>query len=770
MCKLLASQQVSKTKHPSVSHRFRTQSVRGIHVQLKSLILFLYFVNVFQMVSSLAMIDPPISLDNHPGGNIHFDIEAEALDLVVDHTGLVLYTSVVEHARQIKAVSKVFDFASLGLANANAKQSLIFLENRNQLNTLENFVLLGIYEYHISPETMSYEECPIYCASKMSRVVNTATDFFVLLKHFHFNRVWVHTKTSTQKVDGQLVYNIHLGSNMVYPRNTLSARDKVKIYTFHNNKKQLIPSIHELYSYYDSQSKSYWTEHPSQLHVAISTHLSVSVYIAENPLHLLTGDYKEQCPCMRLPSRSDTVFRDLITEYHHLSIQMDTIGLGLEEERVDKDNPKVGTLPALVYPFLAPERRKKPPNFRFHQQGDLNALIPTNTSADLLASSMIYYGATKIGPPIVLAMLKPTLTDLAKNLGAKLYDKLSPSEKIHEFVKISGLNLEYTNYSLVLEYDNLPAFSRNISLDMVLTHSLLKNLTLTNQIFANFLANEVEQILLGMASNQLTDKIDTTVPILGKVSKRKSFVLIDFYFSVYVDTKSITNYTAVSLPLTSSDDKLWGLKVPASFSTQPAQPGFLFPDDITDHRLADGCISAFLSNGPDLKSMCGTADFSDQRLIQLLTLSHQRIMLARGIGSILKISCSNERLLVHTLVQDILIFIVPHTCDLHMATEAGNIVKPAAATLTPASLFLRPKLLFSYDLYYILDTNSLQNVFIYVLLGFLILFVLLTAFLIVYACKRKVSVSVESENVSLSTLSQTTIRRASLPDHREQAL
>ena len=117
-----------------------------------------------------------------------------------------------------------------------------------------------------------------------------------------------------------------------------------------------------------------------------------------------------------------------------------------------------------------------------------------------------------------------------------------------------------------------------------------------------------------------------------------------------------------------------------------------------------------------------------------------------------------------------MIFLAPYTCDLHMATEAGNIVKPAASTIMPTSIFSRPKLLFSYDIDYELDNNSIRFIVLYVLLGLLILFILLSAFLTFYACKKKLNMSVESESVSLSTMSQTTLERSSLRDNHAQVL
>ena len=531
------------------------------------------------------VLENPISLNDHPLGIIHFDV-GSSLDLVVDNAGLVLYESSVEHTRQIKALSKVFDFAALGLANTNVQQSLLFLENRDQIMELDNFMLSGRFEYHISRVTMAYTECPIYCAAKSSEMIDTASGFYHMLKVHAFNSVWVKTRTFVDASQSSRSYEVRLGSDMIYPTNVLSVRDTPQVFIYHQEGKFAIDNIQDLYAYYDTQSSTYWTQHPYDLHASIDRTVSVSIYVPENPLHLLNKQYHEQCACYRLPSQSNIMFNDMISAFHHQQFQMVKMGLGIEQERLDTENPLVGTLPALVYPFLAPETRKThtTPNFVFKSVQDLNPLIPPQRSEDLLAST-IFYGVSKIGPPLVLAMLKPTLADLANRMEAKLYDKINPKEGVHEFIKVSGLGLQYTNFSLVLEYNNMPAFSRNISSDVVVTQTLLRNLTHTNEVFANFLTNEVEQILLNMAKSQIVDKIDTSVPILGKISRRKSFLLIDFYFSVYTDSTSVTTYQAVSIPLYSSENKLWNLDVPNNFSTQPSHAGFLFPEDISDQWM-----------------------------------------------------------------------------------------------------------------------------------------------------------------------------------------
>ena len=761
--KTLSTQQ---TRWPAFTQgRNRTLCFRSHIGKLGKLEFVLFLSIIFSLFTMVhpAILDKPISLSDQPLGSISFDIEGEALELVISSDGLVLYTSDIENARQIKAVSKVFDFASLGIATYNAKESLKFLSSQDQLNSLEDFLLLGQYEYHISAITMSYNKCPIYCASKMSKMIDNPVSFYKLTSHLMYNRIWVDTRTSVTESFGNVFYQIHLNNSMLFPKNTLSARDKVRMYTYHNYKKTEIYSIKEMYTYYEDMLGLYWTKNPYELHVAISRYSTISIYIPESPMHYVSSDYREQCACFRKPTRSATVFRELKNAYNLLEIQVEKLDLGIEKERVDSDNPQIGTLPALVYPFLAQEQRKenRVPYSKFYTLDDLLPLIPDDHNQDLLASGMIYYGATKIGPPVVLGLLKPTLADLAKDLGAKLYEKLSPTdESVHEFVKVSGLGLHSTNYSLILDYNHIDSFSRNITSNMIETQTLLENLTLTNEVFGSFLTDQVENVLLGMAQRQIPDKIDTNIPILGVLSRKKSFLLVDFYFSVFCTSRSITNYEAVALPHYVSENTLMALDVPKVFSTQPPHNGFIFPMEVQDQKLMDGCINSFLSTASDLDKLCGRTPFTHQRLVLLFTLKHQRVMLAKGMDAVLKISCPNEKLMVTTLLQDVLVFLVPDMCDIDLTTSAGLIVKPAAASsLSPSTLFLRPKLLFTYDMDYALSTDAMQTIFIVILSALIGLFLIAIGGLVYFVIKRKVSAElVDTPSLNLDTSSQLTIQ------------
>ena len=95
----------------------------------------------------------------------------------------------------------------------------------------------------------------------------------------------------------------------------------------------------------------YWADNPYELYASITPQGSVNIYIPESNLHLVTQDYQEICGCMRKPTYSSRLFRDLQFSFRTLLKQQNDVNLGIEWERIEKNNPQLGTLPALIQPF-----------------------------------------------------------------------------------------------------------------------------------------------------------------------------------------------------------------------------------------------------------------------------------------------------------------------------------------------------------------------------------------------------------------------------------
>ena len=691
--------------------------------------------------------DMPVDLTDHQG-TVTFQLNENELHLVHSYDGILLYSDTLNQARQIKAVSRTFDYASLSIANVNARESLKFLQYHNQMDTLENFKLAGHFEYHVSETVMTYRRCEIYCASKLSSLIDEKHKFYKIANRFQFERVWVQTNTVTKRFHGNTIYQIFLNHHMLYPKNTISTNQKIRVFHYHNNERQALTSIAEMYSYYDSPSQSYWTRNAYDLNVALSPSASVYVYVPESDLHLVNDNYKEQCACYRFPTRSASKFQMLKESHQKLQIQQNELKFGIESGRLNKQNPQVGTLPALVYPFLAQEipNKTKREKLDFLTMKDLNPLMPTNENQNLgLASSLIYFTAKNVGPPLLVHFLKPTLKKMAQRLGSKLFMKLSPQENaIHELVHVSGLNLTAENFTLVLDYQHIGQFSKNISSDISLTDTMLRNLTLTNQIFGTFMTNQVHNVLLHMAAAAVPGQIDTNVPILGVVSQQNSFLLVDFYFSVFEESQSVTNYQTAPLPHAIVDQEFLSLNIPRRFSTQPSQSAYIFPTADDKPQIIDACINNILGSAPfQMSQLCQYEKFSDRQLINLFSIDEQRIFYAQGLGCAIKIVCPNQKLKVFQLTKQILVFMSPAVCTVTMVTDAGLITIPSNDTiLYQSNLHIRPKMLFHYDLQNELGLDTKQTIILVILCVLVFLFILIILGMLYYVFHRQLAAAI----------------------------
>ena len=185
--------------------------------------------------------------------------------------------------------------------------------------------------------------------------------------------------------------------------------------------------------------------------------------------------------------------------------------IGLEKGRIDRNNPQMGTLGALIYPFLAPESLETTEHLQFVTKKDLNPLLPESMSQNLaMATSMLYLTGKTIGAPILLHFLKPTLKKLGEKLGGKFLNKIKPKHDIphNPFLSVSGLSFQTTNFTLVLDFQHLDQFSTNISTDIALSNYLVKNLTLTNSIFHQFVENELLDVLYYMARTNISSELE----------------------------------------------------------------------------------------------------------------------------------------------------------------------------------------------------------------------------------------------------------------------
>ena len=98
---------------------------------------------------------------------------------------------------------------------------------------------------------MQYSNCGLYCASKQANIIDDRSEFLTLLANFNFDSIWVNTESNVTSNQGHLVYELFLGNHMIYPTNTINAKNTPKLFHYHNGAKTQISSIEVHYKYYD---------------------------------------------------------------------------------------------------------------------------------------------------------------------------------------------------------------------------------------------------------------------------------------------------------------------------------------------------------------------------------------------------------------------------------------------------------------------------------------------------------------------------------------
>ena len=161
---------------------------------------------------------------------------------------------------------RVLDYTDIAVANSIVKSSLTAY---TQTTTHDNFTWIQDKIYHISPQTMSFDECHIYCASRSAVMLNTVTDVWRVdhNRDFPFWSVWMDTTT---KINSS--YEVFLEDVMLYPRNTFTAGNPHPVVYYQDALELVeIDSISTFYTnYYSSTKKEYWPQSYYDLRVTMN--------------------------------------------------------------------------------------------------------------------------------------------------------------------------------------------------------------------------------------------------------------------------------------------------------------------------------------------------------------------------------------------------------------------------------------------------------------------------------------------------------------------
>ena len=170
-----------------VCQRKSTEPQLGLVLVLQLLTL----VSAAYAVPSQPVVDLTTGFNTY---DIHFG--ERSFQLAFQENGIVMSHSSLVRRHQLMSISRVLDFTDLAMANSIVKSSPLLSEYTKSI-THDNFRWIENKFYHVSPDTMTFDECNIYCASKNAEMVRTVTDVW-RVDHdvkLPFQSVWMDTVT-----------------------------------------------------------------------------------------------------------------------------------------------------------------------------------------------------------------------------------------------------------------------------------------------------------------------------------------------------------------------------------------------------------------------------------------------------------------------------------------------------------------------------------------------------------------------------------------------
>ena len=650
----------------------------------------------------------------------------------------LIYSTSLEESRQIYAISRTLDYTQVGVANENLHLSLTHLTQQNYLEHLDNYRFYIDTEIHLSPNRMPFRHYRRHCLKGGASMVDTPTAFYRVINSFKPDSIWINAHVNVTGSD----YSIFLDTIEVYPKNNLGIGNP-RVYYFENMQRKLISTINTTYSYYNSQSEAYWNTHFYHLQTAMTRDGKAEIYVPEDERFLTPQEFHHYCACHRTPSISTKIFNDLKREITHFEHQKHTINLGIEPERLQ--NSTMGSLLPILKPYLNENPIKRDSSFYIE---NVTPLIPSNITHDNLLHSFMFLSAKKIGTSVALALLESSLNQIKQKYGATfLHNLWNHDDKETDFFDLSSLSLTREKFTLIVQMDNNELYNMNVSSNIFVADALLKNITITNERFSNFLKTTAQRLLLEMAADSIMDKIDYSQPVLAVVKRGKSFLTCTFFITTVSPENTVTNYLASALPSSIQDSVLYGIKVPHAFSSISMGHSYRFHD--AQSQALDSCVNSFMgtSNFDDIAQECPLSEHPTQKLRILQTLGQNNLLLARGFKETIKIVCPSNEPHFYTMTHDVLVLYVHQTCETNLISKTGVLtIRRNDSGISPQHF--QPHLLFAYNLDIDLPTDIFQWIIIASISSILGLFILILLVALYLLYKRRITAEIVSQSPS----------------------
>ena len=487
------------------------------------------------------------------------------------------------------------------------------------------------------------------------------------------------------------------------------------------------------------------------------------IYIPEDERFLTPQDAHHYCACARTPSLSTKIFHDLKRDISHFEIQKNEIGLSIEAERLQ--NNSLGSLLPILKPYLNQNSQNPVKRDSSFYIDSVTPLIPHNLTHESLLHNFLFLGAKKIGASVALGLLEQSLTQIKEKYGATSLHNIWGSNDVSttDFFDLSQLSLEQTNFTLIVKFNNYELYGQNVSQNIILADKLLRNLTVSNKRFFNFMENKAQTLLLEMARDTLINTIDYSRPVLAVVKRGTSFYSCTFFITTISTENSITNYLANSLPSSIKDTKLYGVSVPHSFSSVSLGHSYRFHD--AHSQALDSCVNSFMGTGnfPDITTECPEEEFPAQKLRILQSLDHANLILARGKKETLKIMCPSAEPLFFTMTHDVLVVYVHKQCETNLISKNGVLSISRNDTGIGFKTFL-PHLLFTYNLDSDMATDQIQWILISTISSVLGIFVILLALVSYLLYKNRIQAQIVSRASTPASKPDLDITLSSQPE------